>query len=247
MTDKANWKAGGGSMSRIGSPSVVGKRSDAMGKTSRNGVPFVPRKPEIALLISTYQRPQHLRRALLSIALQREVSGKIEVVVTDDGSVDETPEVVREFAQSVDFPVRFTTHPHVAFQLARCRNEGVAASEAPYLLFLDGDCILPPDHVAIHLKHRTPNQVMAGILCRLDQADYRPASMKQSFAAGNSSIGRPRGTSSPAQMARKARNYQWLRHPTKPKLFGNNVGIWRTRLRASEWIRRKLRRLGLRR
>ena len=119
--------------------------------------------------MSTYQRPQHLRRALLSIAMQREVDGKMEVIVTDDGSADETPEVVRAYAQSVDFPVRFTTHPHAAFQLARCRNEGVAASEAPYLLFLDGDCVLPADHVAIHLAQRRPGHVMAGHFARLDQ------------------------------------------------------------------------------
>src|SRR4029078_7807373 len=29
---------------------------------------------------------------------------------------------------------------------------------------------------------------------------------------------------------RKARFYQWIRHPTKPKLFDNNVGIWRADL-----------------
>src|SRR5262245_8714249 len=107
----------------------------------------MPAKPEIALLISSYQRPGHLRRALLSIALQKDFTSAMEVVVTDDGSTDETLDVVREFAQSVNFPVHFTTHPHAAFQLARCRNEGVAASTAPYVLFLDGDCILPPDHV----------------------------------------------------------------------------------------------------
>ena len=52
-------------------------------------------KPEIAALISSYQRPGHLRRTLLSIALQRGVAGRFEVVVTDDGSTDETPELVR--------------------------------------------------------------------------------------------------------------------------------------------------------
>jgi glycosyltransferase involved in cell wall biosynthesis len=82
----------------------------------------VSRSPEIALLVSSYQRPQHLSRALLSIAMQRRVAGRMEVVVTDDGSTDDTPQVVHDFARSVDFPVRFTTHPHAGFQLCRCRN-----------------------------------------------------------------------------------------------------------------------------
>ena len=89
-------------------------------------------KPDIALLVSGYQQPQHLRRALLSIASQHDVRGRMEVVVTDDGSTDETPQVVQEFARSVDFPVKFTTHPHTTYQLARCRNDGVRVSTAPY-------------------------------------------------------------------------------------------------------------------
>src|SRR3954471_7635786 len=96
-------------------------------------------QPEIALLMSTFERPRHLRLALESIARQSGVEGRMELVVTDDGSTDETPEIVRDFAASVNFPVEFTTHPHTTFQLARGRNEGVRASRAPYILFLDGD------------------------------------------------------------------------------------------------------------
>ncbi len=112
--------------------------------------------PEIALLMSTYQRPAHLRRALESIALQQGVEGRMELVVTDDGSTDETPQIVAEFARRVPFRVGFTTHEHTVFRLSRCRNEGAKASQAPYLLFLDGDCILPRDHVWQHLRASPP-------------------------------------------------------------------------------------------
>ncbi len=184
--------------------------------------------PDIALLISTYQRPAHLRRALLSVALQREVSGCMEVVVTDDGSTDETPQLVEEFARTAGFPVHFTTHPHSTFQLARCRNEGVAASTAPYLLFLDGDCILPPDHVALHLRHRQPGHVMAGDFAKLDQQTSEridePVIRSAEFVnwAPKEELRRLK------KQDRKARLYQLLRHPAKPKLIGNNVGIWRS-------------------
>jgi glycosyltransferase involved in cell wall biosynthesis len=184
-------------------------------------------KPEIALLVSTYQRPAHLRRALLSIALQRGVQDQMEVVVTDDGSTDETSQVVHQFAKSVDFPVNFTTHQHSTFQLARCRNEGVGASKAPYILFLDGDCILPPDHVAIHLQRRKPSTVMAGDCARLDEATSNKID-ESAIRLGQFVDSAPREEMQRLRKQdRKARLYQWLRHPTKPKLIGNNVGVWR--------------------
>jgi glycosyltransferase involved in cell wall biosynthesis len=184
--------------------------------------------PEIALLVSTYQRPRHLQRALLSIAMQREVAGKMEVVVTDDGSTDETPHLVETFARSVDFPVRFTTHPHTTFQLSRCRNEGAAASTAPYLLFLDGDCLLPPDHVAIHLQRRRPNVVRTGNFVRLDQAISERIGEQ---AIRNGQFMQWASAKEIRKMRSKGRRsivYQWLRHPTKPQLIGNNVGIWQS-------------------
>jgi glycosyltransferase involved in cell wall biosynthesis len=187
----------------------------------------VKRAPEIALLISTYQRPAHLRRALLSVSHQREAAGQMEVVVTDDGSTDETPQLVRNFAATAKFPVHFTTHEHATFQLARCRNEGVSASTAPYLLFLDGDCILPPDHVAMHLAQRKPGVVMAGDFAKLDQTTSERVN-DEVLRRGEFVAWAPQEELRRLKKQdRKAHLYQLLRHPTKPKLVGNNVGIWR--------------------
>src|SRR4029453_32627 len=124
--------------------------------------------PKIAVLVSTFERPEHLRRVLASISVQQGVGNAIEVVVTDDGSRDETPRIVRRFGESVDFPVHFTTHRHDGFQPPPCRNEGVAASTAPYLLFLDGDCVIPPDHLRVHLNRRRAGFAMAGYYLRLN-------------------------------------------------------------------------------
>jgi glycosyltransferase involved in cell wall biosynthesis len=185
-------------------------------------------QPEIALLLSTYQRPEHLRRALASIALQQDVAGQMELVVTDDGSTDETASIVVEFARQAPFRVAFTTHPHTTFRLARCRNEGVRASTAPYLLFLDGDCVLPRRHVAEHLARRRLGVAMAGDCVRLDEPTSREITF-EAIAAGTFE-----GCAPPAELRRlrsqhrKAMFYRLIRHPTKPKLIGNNIGIWRS-------------------
>jgi GT2 family glycosyltransferase len=159
--------------------------------------------------------------------LQRGVEGKFEVVVTDDGSIDETSRVVDEFARGVPFHVGFTTHPHTTFRLARCRNEGVRASSAPYLLFLDGDCVLPPDHVRMHLARRRNGLVMAGDCCRLER-DASEQVTSDAIRAGHfEHLSPPGELRRIKKLDRSSRFYRLIRHPTKPKLIGNNVGIWR--------------------
>jgi GT2 family glycosyltransferase len=95
------------------------------------------------------------------------------------------------------------------------------------LLLLDGDCLLPPDHVRQHLLRRRSRTVMAGDCCRLDQDD--------SESIDESAIRQGRfPLTMPDQERRrlrwqdvKARFYHLIRHPTKPKLIGNNIGMWR--------------------
>ena len=53
--------------------------------------------PDLAIIVTSYQMPWHVRRVLESIAVQR-TSRRLEVVVSDDGSTDETPQVVADFA-----------------------------------------------------------------------------------------------------------------------------------------------------
>ncbi len=183
--------------------------------------------PELSLLISTYQRPWHLWRALVAIAAQRDVEGKFEVIVTDDGSTDETSRVVDAFARGVDFPVKFTTHENQGFRLARCRNEGVAVAAAPYLLFTDGDCLLPPDHLATHLKWRRRGIVVAGDCHRLDMATSQRVT-EPVVRSGEYLGWIPRGER--LRLVKKglsARIKSLLRRPMRPRLTGCNIALWR--------------------
>ncbi len=185
---------------------------------------------EIAIIISTFERPQHLARCLASLAAQRGVDGRFEVVVTDDGSRDETLPLVAATARRVSFPLTFTTHEHRGFQLARCRNEGAAASTAAYLLFTDGDCLLPRDHLRIHLDERRPGRVVGSDCFRLDAAGS--ASIDLAAAADGSGMCRIAAGERRRMWwkARRAQAYEWLRMPMRPRLSGNNIGVWRSDL-----------------
>jgi glycosyltransferase involved in cell wall biosynthesis len=182
---------------------------------------------EVAICVTTYQKPWHLRRTLASILGQRGIAGRFEAVITDDGSTDETPEIVEQFRRTVDFPVAFTTHPHAAFQVSKCRNEGARATRAPYLLFVDGDCVLPPDHVATHLAQRRPGYALLGDCYRIER-EISDTLSEEGARRGEFltwEINGERGRH--ARAHRKAVWYNLIRHPRKPKLVGNNFSVWR--------------------
>ena len=183
---------------------------------------------EIAVLVSSFERPQHLLRVLHSIAVQQRVEGQFEVIVTDDGSEDETLDVVYDFAAEVPFRVSFTTHRHETFQLARCRNEGVRASEAAYLIFLDGDCVIPPDHLWQHFRRKARGVAYAGYCVNLDEATTSQIDVASVREGRFMDEAAPDELAKLAAMDRKARFYNLIRHRTKPKLFGGNVGIHRS-------------------
>jgi GT2 family glycosyltransferase len=184
-------------------------------------------QPEIAVLVSSYQRPGNLRRVLASLAAQRGVGGAFEVVVTDDGSRDQTPQIVQQFADSVSFPVRFVTHEHDGFQLARCRNEGVLASTAPYLLFLDGDCAVPPDHLRVHLDRRRERFAMAGYYYWLSREVSERIGLDEIASGQFLEAVTWRERLAMCQMHMRATVYTWLHSPTRPKLLGGNLALAR--------------------
>ncbi|MCC6492941.1 MAG: glycosyltransferase [Pirellulales bacterium] len=185
--------------------------------------------PEISVIVSTYQRPGHLRRCLASLAVQQGVAGRFEAIVVDDGSLDETADVVDQFRREGAFRLKFCTHPHDGFQLARCRNAGIRSSLAPYLLFTDGDCIFPPDHLQRHLEARRHGVVRAGDCIRLDESTSRQIDEQAVRSGGFLAMVAPLRKSL-RKTYLKSLAYQLMRHGSRPKLIGWNMAAWREQL-----------------
>src|SRR5215212_1755322 len=130
---------------------------------------LMPSQLEISVILTTYQRPVHLERSLISLAHQRGMDGKFEVIVSDDGSTDHTKSLVTKFALLAPFPLHWVSHRHNGFRVSLCRNDGVRASSSPYFLFTDSDCIFPANHLKKHLAARRSGIIRAGDCIRLDK------------------------------------------------------------------------------
>jgi len=182
---------------------------------------------DCSLIVNTFEKPRHLALVLASIAAQTGVDGRIEVIVADDGSCDETADVVAGFSATTRMPVRFATEPHAGFRLARVRNRGARLAGGDYLLFLDGDCILPRDHLATYLDRRRPGVAHLGGCARLPEAASATLSPATLASTGIEALVPASERQLLRHRFRKAWWQELLRHPTKPRLVGNNFGVWR--------------------
>lgn len=188
---------------------------------------MTPRPPDLSIVVNTFEKPRHLQLLLASIALQRGVAGRFEVIVADDGSRDGTADLVADFAARQPFRVAFATESHDGFRLARVRNRGAALARGATLLFVDGDSILPSDHVAAHLERRRPGWAQLGDVLRLPEpacSSLDPGSIAVLDLAGIAPAGEIRRLS---RRHRRAAWHGWIGHRTKPRLAGGNFAVWR--------------------
>jgi glycosyltransferase involved in cell wall biosynthesis len=122
----------------------------------------------LALVVSTYERPDALAAVLDSVSRQR--AAPDEIVIADDGSGAATTELIQSFRRRSAVPVRVVSQPHEGFRLTRLRNLAIAASTADYLVFIDGDMLLHQGFVADHRRQARHGLFTQGVRVRADAA-----------------------------------------------------------------------------
>lgn len=131
----------------------------------------------IALIVTTYNRPDALVRVLAGCGAQTDRA--FDVIVADDGSRDDTRVAVEAAAKTAPYPLRHVWHRDDGFRAGEIRNRGVLATDADYLLFLDGDCVPRPDFVARHRALAERGRLLSGSRILLNEAMTREVVTQQ--------------------------------------------------------------------
>jgi glycosyltransferase involved in cell wall biosynthesis len=105
-------------------------------------------KPNISVVIPTFNRAELLRFSLESLVHQSLPNDQFEVIVIDDGSNDSTQKVCKEMSQRL--ALRYFRLEHCGISAAK--NLGVFVSKGPLLLFFDDDDIADKNLLAEHVK-----------------------------------------------------------------------------------------------
>ncbi|MCZ0207262.1 glycosyltransferase family 2 protein [Streptomyces sp. UMAF16] len=112
--------------------------------------------PDVTVTIIVHNDAARLPRAVASVRAQTHAG--IEIVISDDHSTDDTPEVARRLAAEDD-RIRVIRLPENSGGCSAPRNRAIEISRAPYLMFLDSDDELPPRAVEVLLAAHREREV----------------------------------------------------------------------------------------
>lgn len=136
----------------------------------RHSTQMTTRKPHlVSVIIPCHNQAHFLGEAIESV--QRQTYRHFEIIVVDDGSTDNTPEVAARYPD-----VRFIRQENQGVSVAR--NAGLRESAGSYLVFLDGDDRLLPDALGVGVNRLNTHPECAFVFghYRLIASDGSPLS-----------------------------------------------------------------------
>jgi glycosyltransferase involved in cell wall biosynthesis len=127
--------------------------------------------PSVSIILSTYNSPAWLEKVIWGYLQQ--TFRDFEIVIADDGSKDDTRQLIHSMAEHADIPLLHVWQEDNGFQKNRALNKAIAACRGDYLIFSDGDCIPRKDFVAQHVSNSAKDRFLSGGYFKLPMAISR--------------------------------------------------------------------------
>ncbi|EIP4520161.1 glycosyltransferase [Campylobacter coli] len=112
------------------------------------------------LIITTYNQPKRLALVLDSVKNLDPLPN--EVLITDDGSKEDTAKLIQEYQKNFPCALKHIWQEDRGFRAAASRNKAINASSSEYIILIDGDMILEKSFIADHLKFASLKTILQG-------------------------------------------------------------------------------------
>lgn len=113
--------------------------------------------PKVTVLMTVYNDEQFVREAVESVLSQS--FKDFEFIIIDDGSIDRTPEVLREYLE--DPRIRVVAQDNLG--VVRSRNRGLSISRGEYVAIHDSDDVSSPDRLAEQVAYLDSHKDVAAV------------------------------------------------------------------------------------
>jgi hypothetical protein len=105
---------------------------------------------KISLIITTYNWKEALALSLKSALAQKQKP--FEIIVADDGSDDDTAELIRKIAVRASLPIIHSWQEDKGFRLSASRNKAIARASGDYIVLVDGDIVQEKHFIHDHAR-----------------------------------------------------------------------------------------------
>jgi len=125
----------------------------------------------VSIIIPTYNRARYIAETIESVLAQ--TYREIEIIVIDDGSKDNTGEVVKQFGDRVRYVWQQNSERAVS------RNNGLKLSQGEFVSFPDSDDCWLPETVSemVETMRRVPAAGVVAMSCAIVNSDRRVMGM----------------------------------------------------------------------
>jgi glycosyltransferase involved in cell wall biosynthesis len=179
--------------------------------------------PRASVILSTYNQPRLLDLALHSYA--RQSCMDFELLIADDGSGEETTEVIDRHAGKLGVPLARIWQPNEGFRKAMANNRAALESRSQCLIFSDGDCLASRTFVEEHLQAARPNRYCVGGHIRLSEESTRRIHVEDVTSGSFESTGTLWERLGLWGTHAKSLAYIAVHKRRKPKFYGLNFSV----------------------
>ena len=136
---------------------------------------------KVSIIVPVYNAAEYVGKCLESVALQDYKN--IEIIVVEDGSDDESPDVCNEYAHRYD---NIKVYHDKCGTAGAARNYGMSKAAGDYVMFVDADDYLTDNCVVSELIKKMENvDIVVGNYQRLWKNRLLDASKNSGFAGLN--------------------------------------------------------------
>ena len=126
-------------------------------------------EPKVSVVIPAYNESEHIVGCIESVLNSKYPKGKLELIVVDDGSIDDTLNRVRKIHQSL-VSMRLVKLSHAG--KSRALNAGIKIARNDLVLTLDADTLLDENCIRHIVKvFADPTVAGASANCRVKESD----------------------------------------------------------------------------
>ena len=117
----------------------------------------------VTIVLPAYNASEYLTETINSVFSQ--TYKDFELLVIDDGSTDNTRDIVNDFCQR-DSRIRLISQENQGVSVAR--NNGIKMAKGKYIAFLDSDDLWVPNKLARHVEHLQANPKLGLSFARVE-------------------------------------------------------------------------------